>query len=394
MKTKMVVFLILGIVLVRTAFADLPDGWNHCSISDQFYSSGGVSTRFDEWTIFAPSAGFHYVYTSLQGDGQITARIVSGTSVCSVRVLDGLSLSSKNASLIVGSSSSPSGDIESAWFWASGMNPVLDNRIDIGGLPYWVRLERGGNLFTGYISPTGNLGSWIKVGSAQVSMGTETYIGLAVSARIPNYGLTSGEGVFQNITVEPLGIEPTGPDNDWMVSGNNMYAKPTGSVGIGTVNPQYKLDIRGTTATDVLVIRGGADLAEPFSMSDKKKISEGSLVVIDDKNPGHLKQSCGEYDKSVAGVVSGAGGLNPGLMLTQKGIVEGGVKVALAGRVYALADTSNGPIEPGDMLTTSSIPGHAMKATDRNRSFGAVIGKAMSPLKKGRGLVLVLVSLQ
>jgi hypothetical protein len=45
-------------------------------------------------------------------------------------------------------------------------------------------------------------------------------------------------------------------------------------------------------------------------------------------------------------------------------------------------------------LTTSSVPGHAMKATDRERSFGAVIGKAMSPLEEGQGLVLVLVGLQ
>ena len=68
--------------------------------------------------------------------------------------------------------------------------------------------------------------------------------------------------------------------------------------------------------------------------------------------------------------------------------------VALSGRVYVWADASYGAIEPGDMLTTSTIPGHAMKATDSDRSHGAVIGKAMSSLEKGRGLVLVLVSLQ
>jgi len=49
---------------------------------------------------------------------------------------------------------------------------------------------------------------------------------------------------------------------------------------------------------------------------------------------------------------------------------------------------------PGDLLTTSDTPGHAMRATDRTRAYGATIGKAMSSLKDGRGLVLVLVSLQ
>jgi len=66
----------------------------------------------------------------------------------------------------------------------------------------------------------------------------------------------------------------------------------------------------------------------------------------------------------------------------------------MTGRVYVWADASNGPITPGDLLTTSTTPGQAMKATDPSRSFGATIGKAMTGLEKGRGLVLVLVNLQ
>ena len=96
----------------------------------------------------------------------------------------------------------------------------------------------------------------------------------------------------------------------------------------------------------------------------------------------------------MAGVVSGAGGINPGLTLTQEGVLEGGQNVALSGRVYALATAANGPIKPGDLLTTSEVAGHAMKATDFVRWQGAVIGKAMSSLEKGEGLVLVLVNLQ
>jgi hypothetical protein len=68
--------------------------------------------------------------------------------------------------------------------------------------------------------------------------------------------------------------------------------------------------------------------------------------------------------------------------------------VALSGRVYVLADASGGPIRPGDLLTTSNSPGYAMKVSDYARAQGAVIGKAMSPLKEGKGMVLVLVTLQ
>jgi len=167
-----------------------------------------------------------------------------------------------------------------------------------------------------------------------------------------------------------------------------------GNVGIGTGNPTTKLHVEGTTTTKVLAITGGGDLAEPFEISENQPIPKGALVIIDEENPGRLKLSQQAYDKRVAGVVSGAGGINPGLTLTQEGVLQGGQNVALSGRVYALATAANGPIKPGDLLTTSEVPGHAMKATDRELWPGAVIGKAMSVLENGEGLVLVLVNLQ
>ena len=62
--------------------------------------------------------------------------------------------------------------------------------------------------------------------------------------------------------------------------------------------------------------------------------------------------------------------------------------------VYALADASTGAIEPGDLPMRSSSPGHCMKDTDRTRAQEAILGKAMSSLASGKGMVLVLVSLQ
>jgi hypothetical protein len=101
------------------------------------------------------------------------------------------------------------------------------------------------------------------------------------------------------------------------------------------------------------------------------------------------------YDTRVAGVISGAGGVRPGLLMGQReSVADGDHPVALTGRVYCLADASQGPIVPGDLLTTSATPGHAMAASDHARSHGATLGKAMTALETGRGLVLVLVSLQ
>ena len=56
-----------------------------------------------------------------------------------------------------------------------------------------------------------------------------------------------------------------------------------------------------------------------------------------------------------------------------------------------MVDACNGAIEPGDLITTSDTPGHGMKVTDHDRARGAIIGKAMTRLEEGTGLVLVLV---
>ena len=149
----------------------------------------------------------------------------------------------------------------------------------------------------------------------------------------------------------------------------------------------------GNASCCSLTIRGGCDLAEPFQMSERE-IAKGSLVIIDAENPGKLKLSGVAYDTHVAGIVSGANGINPGISLHQEGAIEGGQNVALSGRVYALADASSGSINPGDLLTSSGIPGHVMKVTDHARAQGAIVGKAMSSLREGKGMVLVLVSLQ
>ncbi len=155
----------------------------------------------------------------------------------------------------------------------------------------------------------------------------------------------------------------------------------------------YAGHFAGRTRVCTLEIYGGCDLAEPFPMKEDQ-IEKGSVVVIDDEHPGRLKLSTRAYDTQVAGIVSGANGISPGIALKQEGLVDQGQNVALTGRVYVKADASLGAIKPGDLLTTSDTPGHAMKVSDHGKSQGAILGKAMSALQGGTGLVLVLVTLQ
>jgi len=161
-------------------------------------------------------------------------------------------------------------------------------------------------------------------------------------------------------------------------------SSPNGYMGLNGV---------GNLSVGTLTIRGGADLAEPFTMTEKG-IEKGSVVVIDREHPGQLRLSTQAYDTRVAGVVSGANGIASGISLRQEGRIEGGANVALTGRVYVNVDATESGVEPGDLLTTSHTPGHAMKVTDHAKAQGAILGKAMSSLREGKGLVLVLVTLQ
>jgi hypothetical protein len=164
------------------------------------------------------------------------------------------------------------------------------------------------------------------------------------------------------------------------------YFSNTGAGGVS-------LRARGTASVDVLQIEGGSDLAERFEVKDA--VQPGTVVAIDPENPGALRVATAAYSRLVAGVVSGANGVETGMVLANLPGAKNSRAIALSGRVWVLCDGAEAAIVPGDLLTTSAAPGHAMKSTDPTRAQGSVIGKAMSSLPLGRkGLVLTLVSLQ
>jgi hypothetical protein len=218
------------------------------------------------------------------------------------------------------------------------------------------------------------------------------------------YGWSQGRhgtyGVTQSQNANHAGVyginQGAGPavlaDGDLEAKGDLVVS---GNVGIGTTSPTEKLDVAGTAMCEILKITGGSDMAEPFDVKETDVVKAGMVLSIDSENPGKLKISQKAYDRCVAGIVSGAGGIEPGMLMAQSGTVaDGDYPVALTGRVYCWADASYGKIQPGDLLTTSDTPGHSMKAADYNKAQGAVLGKAMTKLEEGRGLVLVLVTLQ
>lgn len=153
---------------------------------------------------------------------------------------------------------------------------------------------------------------------------------------------------------------------------------------------------KGRIITDEIEIKAGSDFAEMFDIKyEASEIVPGMVVSINPDEEGKLQLTTQAYDAKVAGVISGANGVRPGMMMGQENtLADGAYPVALTGRVYVLVSEENGPIKVGDMLTTSTKAGYAMRASDRDRSFGSILGKAMTSSKSTSPYVLMLINLQ
>jgi hypothetical protein len=212
---------------------------------------------------------------------------------------------------------------------------------------------------------------------------------------------TDAEGVYGQST-NYIGVYgySTNMDGTW---GYSAGANKSGVVGISSAatgkGGYFRNDgggvallVDGSAQVKTLQILGGADLAERFESADVAE--PGTVMAIDPGSPGRVRTADGAYSRTVAGVVSGANGLAAGVELSRNERREGTVALALSGRVWVRCDATRAPIHAGDLLTTADTAGYAMAATDHDRAPGAILGKAMTSLERGTGLVLVLVSLQ
>lgn len=175
------------------------------------------------------------------------------------------------------------------------------------------------------------------------------------------------------------------------LAGGNIIV---GGVGQPVVN-MFRVDSTGRVFADGGFQPSGADFAESMAVAgDRAKYSAGDLLVIDPTASRHVALSRQPYSSLVAGIYS----TKPGVLGTTHKVddstPESEVPLAVVGIVPCKVTTENGSIQIGDLLVTSSTLGRAMKGTDRNKMLGAVVGKALEPLAKGKGVIQVLVTLQ
>jgi len=194
-----------------------------------------------------------------------------------------------------------------------------------------------------------------------------------------------------------IGIWGIGKDTAWA----GYFSGPVnvdGTMSVADLEVSRNVNIGGDANVTGNVTVGGdvllpnRDIAEAFDVENATKCSPGTVMVIGDS--GALKPCDKRYDKRAVGVVSGAERLRNAITLGANADPRQSVKIGLIGTAYCRIDADIAPVEVGDLVTTSDTVGHGMKATDRPNSFGAIIGKALAPLKCGRGLIPVVLTLQ
>lgn len=238
--------------------------------------------------------------------------------------------------------------------------------------------------------PTASGANLTNLNATNLGSGTVSIARLGLSGTADSTTFLRGDNTWTAVT-----------SSQWTAAGTNNinYAVSGGNVGIGVSGtPSAKLDVNGAAhvsgnmTVDGNIAAKYQDVAEWVPASER--LSAGTVVVLDSNKSNQVTSSTTSYDTRVAGVVSE----QPGIALGEKS--EGKVLVATTGRVRVKVDASKGPIQIGDLLVTSDVPGVAMKSEPVNLGGvaihrpGTLIGKALEPLEKGKGEILVLLSLQ
>lgn len=271
-----------------------------------------------------------------------------------------------------------------------------------------------GNVGIGTTNPASNLQIGAQTGSssanpARLSLGGSYSNAAGTNFKLRLYddgvaGNTYGLGVSAGSM--DFGVSPTAGYNWYSGGAHKMTLSADGNLGIGTgaTAPTAKLQVQGNiNVTGTGPNAGNINISGTINakyqdvaewVESSQALGAGTVVVLDHTRSNQVVASSKAYDTRVAGVIS----VQPGIALGESG--AGKVLVATTGRVKIKVDASAGPIQIGDLLVTSDKEGVAKKSEPISLGGvqihrpGTLIGKALEPLAKGTGEILVLLSLQ
>jgi RHS repeat-associated protein len=180
----------------------LPSGWldNDIGVVGQDGSAGFTSGAFTitgagNGFVSTASDGFHFAYQQISGDVTVVARVVSvsnGSAIAGVMIRE--TLDSGSRSIIMADTNAVPLEY---YRLTPGSTDAASNYGSGGSLPYWLKLVRSGNMFTGYASFDGK--SWAIIGVPMpIDMAQNVYVGLAESSRTTTSTYTAS---FDNVSI-------------------------------------------------------------------------------------------------------------------------------------------------------------------------------------------------
>jgi hypothetical protein len=285
---------------------------------------------------------------------------------------------------------------------AKGKIPVWTGTSSIGNS---IILQKSGDIAIGSTNPAAKLHVQVSKGTAVAGYTGGGVQGTNFAAGVfgVNNG-TSGTGVYglalattgQATALYSETESTAGNAGLFNNNGAGCDGMATCNLIVGQANASTLFRVGGdghvhATSYDV----GGADFAESMAVAGGRSHYEpGDLMAIDRNGNRSLTLTSEPYSTDVAGIFSTKPGVLASPYPVDDARVRAEVPLAVVGIVPCKVTTENGPIQAGDLLVTSSTPGHAMKGTDRNRMLGALVGKALEPLSGEKGVIQVLVTLQ
>lgn len=253
------------------ALKDLPPPWQHQDIGIPAVQ-GTAGIRKETFVIQASgrdiwdtSDAFHFVYQKLSGDLEIQAKVISLTHTdpwakAGVMIRNTLDANSQHVMMIV----------------SAGQGLAFQRRVIRGGVsthtpgqsagvPYWVKLVRRKNSFSGYESVDGTV--WKRVGTENILMSDSVYVGLAVTA---HHDGVICEASFDSVSITQFTVVPSS-ESDHPVEfklGQN-YPNP--------FNPKTTIEYEVPRSAEILI--------RVYSLSGQEIVT----LVNEKSPPGHYK---------------------------------------------------------------------------------------------------------
>jgi len=166
---------------------------------------------------------------------------------------------------------------------------------------------------------------------------------------------SSGDGLFGEIN-HPAGGSTAAAVHAVNLGTGDIFLGQSGTARVARIDGNGKGYFDGGTQNS------GADYADSLRADSASKLRPGDVLAIDPRRANTV----GLADRSNSTLVAGVYSTKPAVLGVGSyhlgGSLRGRVPVALVGVVPTRVSAENGPVHAGDLMTTSSTPGYAMKA--------------------------------